>query len=54
MGGKLLEKEVLKSIEIHHPNFVHILGAETLNNVNLIAMEEAHESLSDTIHRVSP
>ena len=54
MGGSLLEKEIKKSLQVKHDNFVEILGAESKGGINIIAMEQGIESLTATIVRISP
>ena len=54
VGGQFLEKEIVKSLSFKHENFIEILGAETKEGLNVIAMEEAKENLLATIERISP
>ena len=54
MGGSFLEKEIYKSLEFEHENFIHVLAAEAKQGLNILAMEEGIESLSVLIKRISP
>ena len=44
-GGSYVAKDVKKCTQIKNEHFGNVLGAETLGSLNVIAMEEAVESL---------